>query len=109
MYKKGTGNDKQGKDAGNRTLCPYRNFSQAINFRIDGPDRLYGFRSKLKYRIFGKMVEDGRWEDHEKLVTFGKFWVNFQKLPKKPERRDYYIYSSFFINLHSAQSLPSMF
>ena len=31
MYKKGTGNDKQGKDAENRTLCPYRNFSQAIN------------------------------------------------------------------------------
>ena len=31
MYKKGAGNDKQGKDAGNRTLCPYRNFSQAIN------------------------------------------------------------------------------
>ena len=31
MYKKGTGNDKQGKDAGNRMLCPYRNFSQAIN------------------------------------------------------------------------------
>ena len=30
MYKKETGNDKQGKDAGNRTLCPYRNFSQAI-------------------------------------------------------------------------------
>ena len=30
MYKKGTGNDKQGKDTGNRTLCPYRNFSQAI-------------------------------------------------------------------------------
>ena len=27
---KGTGNDKQGKDAGNRTLCPYRSFSQAI-------------------------------------------------------------------------------
>ena len=32
MYKKGTGDDKQGKDAGNRTLCPYRNFSQAIKF-----------------------------------------------------------------------------
>ena len=32
MYKKGAGNDKQGKDAGNRTLCPYRNFSQAINY-----------------------------------------------------------------------------
>ena len=31
MYKKGAGNDKQGKDAGNRTLCPYRNFSQAIS------------------------------------------------------------------------------
>ena len=31
MYKKGTGNDKQRKDAGNRTLFPYRNFSQAIN------------------------------------------------------------------------------
>ena len=30
MYKIGAGNDKQGKDAGNRTLCPYRNFSQAI-------------------------------------------------------------------------------
>ena len=32
--KKGAGNDKQGKDAGNRMLCPYRNFSQAINVRI---------------------------------------------------------------------------
>ena len=31
MYKKGAGNDKQVKDAGNRTICPYRNFSQAIN------------------------------------------------------------------------------
>ena len=30
MYKKGAGNDKQGKDAGNRTLCPNRNFSRAI-------------------------------------------------------------------------------
>ena len=30
MYKKGAGNDKQGKDKGNRTLCPNRNFSQAI-------------------------------------------------------------------------------
>ena len=35
MYKKGAGNDKQGKDAGNRTLCPYRNFSQAITFHIN--------------------------------------------------------------------------
>ena len=30
MYKKGAGNDKQEKDAENRTLSPYRNFSQAI-------------------------------------------------------------------------------
>ena len=57
MYKKGNEDDKQGKDAGNRRLCPYRNFSQAINFRIDGLDHLYGFRSKLKHMIFGKMVE----------------------------------------------------
>ena len=35
MYKKGAGNDKQGKDAGNRTLCPYRNFSQAIRIRTN--------------------------------------------------------------------------
>ena len=39
MYKKGAGNDKQGKDAENRTLCPYRNFSQAIR-------PLYGQRTK---------------------------------------------------------------
>ena len=31
MLKEGTGNDKQGKDAGNRTLCSCRNFSQAIS------------------------------------------------------------------------------
>ena len=30
MYKKGTGDDKQGKDVGNEKLCPYRNFSQTI-------------------------------------------------------------------------------
>ena len=35
MYKKGAGNDKQGKDAGNRTLCQYRNFSQVINSKYD--------------------------------------------------------------------------
>ena len=27
------------------------------HFRIDGQDHLYGFRSKLKHRIIGKMVE----------------------------------------------------
>ena len=35
MYKKGAGNDKQVKDAGNRTLCPYRNFSQVIMWKTD--------------------------------------------------------------------------
>ena len=40
MYKKGAGNDKQGKDAGNRTLCPYRNFSQAIMYRIGSKNLL---------------------------------------------------------------------
>ena len=29
----------------------------SIHFRIDGRDRLYGFRSKLKHRIFGNMVD----------------------------------------------------
>ena len=29
----------------------------SIHFRIDGPDRLYDFRSKLMHGIFGKMVE----------------------------------------------------
>ena len=64
MYKKGTGNNKQRKDAGNRTLCPYRNFSQAIitqritldgklkpvkNFIqvISGPDNLIRFSRPL--------------------------------------------------------------
>ena len=30
VQKKVLGNNKQGKDVGNRTLCPSRNFSQAI-------------------------------------------------------------------------------
>ena len=37
----------------------------SIHFRIDGPDRLYGFRPKLKKRIFGKMVENLSTEDYE--------------------------------------------
>ena len=43
MYKKGAGNDKQVKDAGNRTLCPYRNFSQAIinTYSMKQPDLYY--------------------------------------------------------------------
>ena len=37
MYKKGTGNGKREKDAGNRTLCPYRNFSQVITKSTSQP------------------------------------------------------------------------
>ena len=51
MYKKGAGNDKQGKDAGNRTICPYRNFSQAISkvrpsFVTSHSVRIMGLRVK---------------------------------------------------------------
>ena len=52
-----------------------------MHFRIDGPDLLYGFQSKLK--DFGKMVENLSTEDSEKLVTFGKLSVNFRKLSGK--------------------------
>ena len=55
----------------------------SIHFRIDGPDHLYGFRSKLKHRIFwedGKEIID---RGREKLVTFGKLSVNFRKLSGK--------------------------
>ena len=59
----------------------------SIHFRIDGPDDLYGFRSKLKHMIFGKMTEKLSTEVvkntinriREKLVTFRKLSVNFQK------------------------------
>ena len=54
MYKKGTGNDKQGKDAGNRTLCPYRNFSRAIRQKIA---RVAGIRSLKK--IFPEVAGGG--------------------------------------------------
>ena len=57
--------------------------SYIIHFHIDGPDRLYGFRSKLKQRIFGKMVENLSTEDREKLVTFRKLSVNFWELSRK--------------------------
>ena len=50
----------------------------SIHFRIDGPDRLYGFRSKLKQHFW----EDDREtinRSREKLVTLGKLSVNFRK------------------------------
>ena len=74
MYKKGAGNDKQGKDAGNRTLCPYRNFSQAINSfthqnkksrsRID---RIY-VTDKESGKIMRQGFIDTPWRDH-KIIT----------------------------------------
>ena len=52
MYKKGAGNDKQGKDAGNRTLCPRRNFSQAIKTR-----KRRGKSNTCPYRNFSQAIE----------------------------------------------------
>ena len=49
-----------------------------IHFHIDGPYHLYGFRSKLKHRIFGKMAQ--------KLSNF----------PERPEMIDYYIFGRVF-------------
>ena len=54
----------------------------SIHFRIDGPDHLYGFRSKLKQDFWedgGETIDRGR----EKLVTFGKLSVNFRRLSGK--------------------------
>ena len=38
-------------------ICWILERGPSIHFHIDGPDRLYGFRSKLKHRVFGKMTE----------------------------------------------------
>ena len=53
MYKKGAGNHKQGKDAGNRTLCPYRNFSQAIKDMVNH-DNLYLTYGRISVVFFKK-------------------------------------------------------
>ena len=55
----------------------------SIHFRVDGPDRLYSCRSKLKHRIFGKMGRETIDRGREMLVTFGKLSVNFRKLSGK--------------------------
>ena len=68
MYKKGAVNDKQGKDAGNRTLCPYRNFSQAIMIRahwdqgifIVGAGVDFWWRASAKHRGFSLHVWRGK-------------------------------------------------
>ena len=62
-----------------------------IHFRTDTSDHLYGFRSKLKHRIFGKMAEKLSTEVIKvsyvrKMV--GKF--------SEPETIDYYIFSRVF-------------
>ena len=51
---------------------PYRRFGPFIRLSI-----------KVKVKDFGKMVENLSTEDREKLVTFGKFSVNFRKLSGK--------------------------
>ena len=61
-------------------------------FRIDGPDRLYGFRSKLKHRIFGKITEKPSTEV-VKISYVGKI---VGKFPERPETIDYYILSRIF-------------
>ena len=73
MYKKGAGNDKQGKDAENRTFCPYRNFSQAIKSKYsihscELSSILTGNHSPFRYFSVFKLILDD---------TFGViFWVS---------------------------------
>ena len=54
----------------------------SIHFRTDGPYHLYGFRSKLKHRIFGKMAEKLSTEvvkvSHVQKIV-GKFSETFRK------------------------------
>ena len=52
MYKKRTGNNKRRKDAGNRTLCPYRNFSQAITNFIEYVESTFIKFNKDKHDVF---------------------------------------------------------
>ena len=78
----------------------------SIYFRIDGPDHLYGFRSKLKHRIFGKMVEKLSTEVVKicyvrKIV--GKVSETFRK---KPETIDYYIFSRVFHQFTFGTNFP---
>ena len=67
MYKKGAGNDKQGKDAGNRTLCPYRNFGQAIKI-ADHPTNIQGL-----IRIYHSLIS------LKGLIRFQRIWNKVSK------------------------------
>ena len=77
--KKGTGNDKQGKDAGNRTLCPYRNFSQAI--MVDFQSLKYCIVAKIlsnRSRLIETEVSRYSLPNHRvsgELKSFNKFWM----------------------------------
>ena len=51
---KGIGSDKRKKDTGNRTLCPYRNFNQAIiswYYSRTFVNQLLDFSSDLSFRM----------------------------------------------------------
>ena len=107
MYKKGAGNDKQGKDAGNRTLCPHRNFSQAIIYSTARAIQLinsllYGKNEKFRtftenlQTIFQKILfhEINPKSFSEGFLTIFKFSENFPKThreyPKKIIAHEFY-------------------
>ena len=72
MYEEGSGNDKEGKDAGNRTLCPYRNFSQAIKHH---PARWIQLLNKIKNVCRPKLFQNFRknlGSDKTRENVFGK-------------------------------------
>ena len=72
MYKKGTGNDKQGKDAGNRKLCPYRNFSRAIKVNKSGRTYHKGKPLSLRQNVIDKIMQGKRYADVSKDLGIAK-------------------------------------
>ena len=89
MYKKGAGNDKQVKDAGNRTLCPYRNFSQAIKVvyfikkRFDSVSMAFIKKGKFSGVLSEKRVLLRTIFSEERGLIFGpwmRMWPLFQML-----------------------------
>ena len=56
---------------------------RSIHFRIDGPDRLYGFRLQLKHESFGKMGNNVSAVDREMLDMLGKLAASFQENLKR--------------------------
>ena len=82
MYKKETGNDKQGKDAGNRTFCPYRNLSQAIM-------QMYSMGACA---VLGMTNQDASGEDLESNPFLNSA---LQRLICEPPGEFYYRFGSF--------------